>query len=274
MIGLEIRDGNPWWLSPDVWVVPGDPNGNPGQPVVGEPAFPAARVRNGLDVKVNDATVQFYWGSPSTAFRRTSGTTPIGTAAVTLAPGAEADVLCLTPWVPTSAQAGHECVLAEVFHPQLDPLPPTAEFNVPTDPHVAQRNLTVLRGRIDFFRTVLAVINVGREDAVFTVQAVPTDLLTLEPLVATAGLPADVLRAGGEFMRVGLVEGTSPDEADIERARPVLEDLRMGPGERRKVTVVGKLQGTAALVDVVQFAADGQPVGGLSVLVLHDTEQE
>lgn len=36
-VQLQIRDGDPWWMSPDIWVVPGnDPNGAPGQPIVGQ----------------------------------------------------------------------------------------------------------------------------------------------------------------------------------------------------------------------------------------------
>ena len=40
-VALEIRDGNPWWyLSTDLWVVPGDdPDGTPGPPVAGSPAL-------------------------------------------------------------------------------------------------------------------------------------------------------------------------------------------------------------------------------------------
>ena len=33
-VELEIRDGDPWYLSPDVWTVPGnDPEGPPGLPI-------------------------------------------------------------------------------------------------------------------------------------------------------------------------------------------------------------------------------------------------
>ena len=47
-LNLLIRDGEPhWWNSPDIWVVPGnDPNGPPGQPVAGEPAFIWGRIKN------------------------------------------------------------------------------------------------------------------------------------------------------------------------------------------------------------------------------------
>ncbi|MGH8580959.1 MAG: hypothetical protein ACREVK_12865 [Gammaproteobacteria bacterium] len=36
-VELEIRDGDPWWLSPDVWTVPGNnPEGTGGVPVAAE----------------------------------------------------------------------------------------------------------------------------------------------------------------------------------------------------------------------------------------------
>src|SRR5690242_16805294 len=38
---LLIEDGTPnWWLSPDIWAVPGnDPNGTPGTPAGGDTAY-------------------------------------------------------------------------------------------------------------------------------------------------------------------------------------------------------------------------------------------
>lgn len=60
-VELEIRDGDPWWLSPDVWVVPGiDPLGAPGMPIAGMPAYIWARVRNLGDTDVANAEVRYY----------------------------------------------------------------------------------------------------------------------------------------------------------------------------------------------------------------------
>ena len=42
---LEIEDGDPWYLSPNVWTVPGtNPEGPPGLPIAGKPAYLWARL--------------------------------------------------------------------------------------------------------------------------------------------------------------------------------------------------------------------------------------
>jgi hypothetical protein len=143
---LVIRDGDPhWWNSPDIWVVPGsDPNGIPGQPVAGEPAFVWGRVRNAGEQPVSGAVVNFYWSNPATGVLR-SNSTPIGTAFVDLVAGEAKEVLCVVPWLPVVVNDGHECLVAEVLH-SADPLPvplPDA-FNPPAYRQVAQKNLTVL----------------------------------------------------------------------------------------------------------------------------------
>jgi hypothetical protein len=145
-VKLEIRDGNPhWWNSPDIWVVPGnDPDGAPGQPIAGVPAYLWGRVRNNGATTANGARVNFYWSNPATGVLR-SNSTYVGSSFVDLDPGEVQAVLCLTPWVPTVVNDGHECVVAEVIHAE-DPLPnPLPDpFDPPTYDQVAQRNLSVL----------------------------------------------------------------------------------------------------------------------------------
>lgn len=143
---LVIRDGDPhWWNSPDIWTVPGDdPNGSPGQPVAGEPAYLWARVHNTGDQAVSGAQVKFYWSNPATGVLR-SNSTLVGSAFVDLDGGESEEVLCITPWVPEVVNQGHECVVAEVIHP-ADPLPsplPDA-FDPPSHRQIAQKNLSVL----------------------------------------------------------------------------------------------------------------------------------
>ena len=143
---LEIRDGEPhWWNSPDIWVVPGnDPNGSPGQPVAGEPAFLWGRVRNAGEQAVSGALVNFYWSNPATGVLR-SNSTLIGSSFVDLNPGETKEVLCVIPWIPQIVNDGHECVVAETIH-SSDPLPsPLPDpFNPPEYNQVAQKNLTVM----------------------------------------------------------------------------------------------------------------------------------
>jgi hypothetical protein len=143
---LEILDGDPyWWDSPDIWVVPGsDPNGSPGQPIAGEPAFLWARVHNTGKQTALDARVNFYWSNPATGVLR-SNSTLIGSAFADLAPGETKEVLCVIPWIPLIVNEGHECIVSEVIHPS-DPLPIPLpdEFNPPAYHQIAQKNLSIL----------------------------------------------------------------------------------------------------------------------------------
>lgn len=91
-VELENRDGDLWWLSPDVWVVPGtDPEGSPGTPIAGTPAYMWARVRNNGTSTVNNAEVRFYWADPSAAFDRNTAHY-VGSSFVSLGPAEISDV--------------------------------------------------------------------------------------------------------------------------------------------------------------------------------------
>jgi hypothetical protein len=145
-VQLLIRDGDPhWYLSSDIWAVPGaDPGGPSGIPAAGQPAYLWARVENTGDVDVDGARVDFFWANPALQVTRTNSTF-VGSAFGDVAAGAAQEVLCLVPWVPVMVNDGHECLVAVATHP-ADPLPtPLPEaFDPPTYRQVAQRNLTVL----------------------------------------------------------------------------------------------------------------------------------
>ena len=72
-IELEIPDGDPWYLSPNLWTVPGnDPEGPVGMPIAGRPCYVWARVTNRGRTSVTNATVRFYWANPAVGFDRTT----------------------------------------------------------------------------------------------------------------------------------------------------------------------------------------------------------
>ena len=99
-VELSIDDGNPWYLSPDIWVVPGnDPNGPIGMPVAHKPAYVWVRVNNRGTAPVSNAVVRYYWADPSTAVT-VSTANLIGVSYVSLNPGEEKDVLCLSRGFP------------------------------------------------------------------------------------------------------------------------------------------------------------------------------
>jgi hypothetical protein len=271
-VTLEIEDGDPWYLSPNVWVVPGDnPEGSPGIPIAGKTSYLWARVRNSGQDRVSNATVRFYWANPAVGFDRTTATL-VGTAFVTLDGGQTADVLCLTPWVPVYVNQGHECILAEAFHPSLDPLPGTLAFDVPTDRHVAQRNLSVLKLSERSFSFAFEIHNPARQARTFTLNATEADPGQLERLVPLLGRDFKLPGKRGRLQRLGFVQELCPDARAIEGATPRVEKLQLASGERTGYSLVGVLEGGSALVHVIQ-EVDGNVVGGLSVLALAAQEE-
>lgn len=144
-VELVIHDGDPWYLSPDIWVVPGsDPLGEIGLPTVDKPAFIWARVHNEGTTPVSSARVNYYWADPSMVLTPATATL-IGSSFVSLTQEEAKEVLCLVPWTPVWVNDGHECLIVEAYHPD-DPISrgPNESFNPGVDRHVAQRNIGVL----------------------------------------------------------------------------------------------------------------------------------
>lgn len=265
-IELEIQDGNPWYLSPNIWT--GDINGNPSMPIAGTSTYLWARVRNNGNTAAQNATVRFYWANPATGFDRTTANL-VGSSFVTLNGGETKDVLCLTAWVPTYVNGGHECILAEAFHAS-DPLPPGDAFNVPNDRHVAQRNISVALAAAGKFHFAFEIHNPSRKERVFTIRATQGDLAQLEPLREHFGKRFPKVRAG-KAAKLGFTTSPCPTSREIEQAAPALDNLVVPAGGRGGATLVGRLEGPGALIHVVQ-SADGREVGGLSVLVIEGKE--
>ena len=269
-VQLEIHDGDPWWASQDIRVVPGDdPDGPTGPPVAGSPAFVWARVTNNEKggAAVTDAIVRFYWANPSVGVDRTTANL-IGTAFVSLASGETEDVLCLTQWVPVFVNGGHECLIAEAFHPGLDPLPGTPDFNVPTDRHVAQLNVSVvmaLRGR---FHLAFEVHNPSRKSREFAIIARQGTLNELrERLEWVRKIPH--LPREGRVATLGFLREPCPDPDQIGAAHDPKMNIKVGPQGRAGLTLGGVMQGSGTAVIHIEQRADDRLVGGLSVLVIN-----
>lgn len=244
-----------------------DPEDTPSTPVVGNNCYVWARVHNNGTTPVSNATVRFYWANPSVGFDRNTANF-IGTAFVSLAAAEVAEVLCLTPWIPVFVNNGHECVLAEAFHPSADPLPASPVFNVPTDRHVAQRNLSVIMAFNSMFHMAFEIHNPSRKRRRFEVV---TQVGKIEELRALQKVLTDVIlpQKAGEFEFVGFVDKYCPDDAEFKKAKPVIHAIEVPAGGRKGMTLVGKLKGDGALVHVLQKDGD-HIIGGLSALVLSE----
>ena len=264
-VELEIRDGSPWWVSPDLWTVPFEPEGPPGQPVVGEPCFLWARVRNNGTFDVSNATVRFYWANPAVGFDRSTAHL-IGTSFVNLDPGAGSDVLCLTPWVPVYVNQGHECILAEAYHTALDPLPATPEFNVPTDRHVAQRNLSVVLASSGFFHFVMTIHNSQRNSREFLLEAAVVESEEAKDIVRM--LPdVDLEGEFGALLRSAFVDDLCPGAEALEEGEHRRVMIEIPGGSSVSKTLIGEIEAEPVLIHVRQIIDDLE-IGGLSVLVL------
>jgi hypothetical protein len=267
-VELTIHDGEPWYLSPDVWTIPGnDPDAPPGKPIAGRRARLKALVRNDGNEDVEDALVRFYWANPSLGVTRETAN-PLGTARVTLEAHGQAEVLCPTSWSVQYLNEGHLCVLAEAFHPQLDQLPEDTNFSVPTDRHVAQRNLIVAEARIEE-ATLLGfeVHNPFPSEQEFTVTAEAKDPSILYQLSKTSGIDPELLQQGGRVELIGFTGTGCPTPGELEEAKHELERVELGGHEITGFNLAARLEGSVGLVSISQ-TLDGKQVGGMSLLLV------
>jgi hypothetical protein len=268
--GVVIDDGNPWWLSPNVWAVqasaPNDPSPGTLAPVAGHSYYLKATVRNTEPYRIENAKVDFFWANPTAGISRSTAS-QVGTAFASANAGSSVDALCLTPWTPSYINQGHECIVAAVTQPGGVA---TAALDAPNDVHVAQRNLSVLLVGRSGFSFSFEICNPSSAHRVVDVRVEPGKLKEVGPLVGS-GFPA-LAKARGEVVDRGFVRAPCPDPEDTDN-RHALEGLEVAGGTCAGATLVGHLQGTAALLHITQNIGE-TIVGGLSVLVAREEVME
>jgi len=278
-VQLEIRDGQPYWyLSPDIWAVPGsDPNGAPGTPIAGTPAYVWAHVINHGSDPADGTRVDFWWADPSGQVLR-SNSHPIGSAFADLAPagmpGSSQDVLCLVPWNVVVVNNGHECLVAVANHAGSSvPTPPPDDFNPPQYPEVAQKNLTVLMAAMMRMTHAVTIGAGARADKVVRVAAEIGGALD-ERLLVRLGLgkyrPAD-----RDSVEAGLQREPGCVGKDGGLGEPALE-VKVPRGTRTAVHVAMRVRrlppGTYALVNVVERDRD-RVLGGYGFVVIEGKKE-
>lgn len=271
-VQLVIRDGNPYWyLSPDIWVVPGnDPSGSPGNPVAGQTAYLWAQVANTGSTDANGVRVDFYWANPALQVTR-SNATLVGSAFADVPAGGIQDALCLVPWIPMIVNDGHECLVATANHtgnPLPSPLPDA--FDPPTYPQVAQKNLTVLVASMQAAILTIVVSGLRRVDKSVILTAEIGDELDARTL---AGLGLRGLRpAKRATVEVGLNhERRCVDDKDAIGKSKI--ELRVPRGTSAAVYVTVRAKDLAEreyqLVQVVERSKD-KVLGGLGLVVISE----
>lgn len=270
-VQLLIQDGSPYWyLSPDIWVVPGnDPSGSPGSPVAGQPAYLWARVHNTGSTDASGVRVDFYWANPALQVTR-SNATFIGSAFADV-PGNNGvqDALCLVPWTPVVVNEGHECLVAVANH-AADPLPsplPDA-FDPPTYRQVAQKNLTVLVASMQAAMlaiTVSGLQRTGKSVVLTTELGGEIDTNTLASLGLRGLRPAKkpTVEVGLDRERRCVTENDSLGKPKIE--------LQLLPRQSTAVYLTVRAKNLAKdeyqLVQLVERSSD-KVLGGLGLVVI------
>jgi len=276
-VQLLIQDGSPdWYLSPDIWTVPGsDPTGPAGSPIAGQLAYLWAHVANTGDTDVTGVQVQFYWANPALQVLRSTANY-VGSASADLPAGGSQDVLCLVPWVPVVVNGGHECLVAVANSP-LDPLPNPLpdDFDPPAYRQVAQKNLTVLAASMMMISihaiTIAATKRVDKAVVVTTEVGGEIDKLSLARLGLTKATPAK-----GKVVEIGLSQEPrcGGDKGEIG---PGKLEIRVPKGESRAVYASIRAKGLAQneyqLVRITERSGD-KLLGGLAFLVVPERKEK
>jgi hypothetical protein len=265
-MALVIDDGDPWWLSPNLWVVdqssPGDPSPGVIAPLVGSTYLLKALVRNTGTSRVDSARVDFFWADPSIGITRANANA-IGSAFVTVDAGSSAEALELVPWTPSFVNGGHICVVAAVISPGGTV---TNALDAVTDPAVAQRNLDLVLAMKGRFAVAFTVCNTSAEGGTVKVDV---QELKAESLKA---LGIEGRFEGLEGVEVlGFTRDRCPDRDDW-REKEVDPVLELDPLACAGLTLVGDLRSDAAAFSIVGRLKD-RTIGGISVLVLSKEER-
>lgn len=287
----------PQWQSPDILIH--QPGGAVGfEAIANQLNQVQVIVTNGGGITAVDAFIDLFFADPSTAFTPATATL-IGGNYLTIS-GYSTDSIFF-PWTPSTADAGHRCLLARVaLYIPPDLYADGTIFDARGDRHVAQRNINVLAlaANQKSIRFGFAIVNpfqksmqmrlVAREVRAVAAQRLLREglgcrfaqfgetplqnfglLLGKEVLhVPSLENPLELLGADFRLKGVGVLRQTGAVDAQSRmRAEMAPGEVHQGIFyvERNFDTRPGDLHA----IDIVQTADDGVVVGGLTVVVQH-----
>jgi len=128
-----------FWYSPDITFSPADLGGSP---VLGTAVTLEARIHNDGFADAIGVFVEFNWFDPSLAIVEANKHT-IGTKIVSVPHDGYKPVTCPTPWFPTFANGGHECLVVQCSCPGEGTNGLKHPYNAGLDRHVGQRNVNL-----------------------------------------------------------------------------------------------------------------------------------
>ena len=266
----------PLYLNPNIWtVVDADPTtATRSPPRVNLTTWIWCSVTNTGSQSVTGVKVRFYVRDPSTVLTPGSGP-PLGTSTVALLPNETKEVLCVTPWVPTWINNGHECVVCELSAPS-DPgvFPPDAPWDL-NDRHVAQRNFQLIAAepsnRLSFSQVVVRGL---ANDAVARVSIRPAPEQIFKQSLRANGLDEFVTKNITDSCRFGLLANHRLQDKLPDNATKISDvQIKLGRNEQGAVTAViqgpedGWSKGFAGLFLIEQFDKKGSVVGGSAAMV-------
>jgi hypothetical protein len=232
-----------FWESPDIWI--DGPSGDPDQATPGVTNIVNVHVWNTGLADCWAAHVDLYWCDPSVGVTPALAQ-PVGSTAVTLM-GGEHKIVPF-PWVPTLANGGHECLVAQVYDPVSDPL--ISPFSPTLDRHVCQRNIsvvTVAPGQA--FQFIVAVPNLSYWAAASALSAERLIGSSRRQFFRTIGTaePPVLTRAGSVAVSPRLLSrGPVGEEAALRASGAFRESLDPEPSRSVRRRVAGALQALAA----------------------------
>ena len=151
-------------------------------------------------------------------------------------------------------------------------MPNTPIFNVPTDPHVAQKNLSLVKYKKGLFHFSFEIHNAARTIRSFNIFAEEGKLEQLDKIDQLIGKNFKIQKKRGNIQKIGFTESLCPEIEDLENSQQDIRDLKLQQYERKGYTLIGKTDGGSNLIHINQ-TIDNVSIGGLSILVMRDEEQ-
>ncbi len=263
----QIPSGNPWWLSPDIWIRHADDGGTQHMnPQAGQRNYIYARIWNRGTTTIGDIDVDFYFANPGLGLTWPNDWTllPVKQHIPSIAPGSYAVVSI--PWdVPNIT--GHFCLFVRISAP-TDPI---RDDRVPWENNIAQRNLHI----IDYPQPQPGACQLNEagmyEDRIeFDVINTLATSTPVDIEITASGLPPDAqvwLHPGPLANRWSSLDGLEiePDgRLRILRFPAHIYGIRLNPLESRRVTLEIHAPGNSLFTIGFSESVRGNVVGGNS----------
>ena len=259
-----------FWESPDIWIE--GPSGDPDQATPGVTNTVNVHVWNTGLADCWAAHVDLYWCDPSVGVTPALAQ-PIGSTVIPLM-GGEHKIVPF-PWIPTLANGGHECLVAQVYDPVSDPL--ISPFAPTLDRHVCQRNISVVAVAAgQAFQVIVAVPNLSTLATVSTLSAERLAGPSRRDFFRTLGNaePPALTRAGSLAVAPRMLRrGPVGDEAALRANGVFRESLEPEPSRSARRRVAGALQALAAPRTRTDRTVRAQAFSTMAATNTHDSEK-